>query len=216
MPVLTGFQMKGEHLITDYVHLVPQWKYILMALGLAWFTCTAVATLSFMVSVLVRSTAASMGIMLAALIAGNLLVQLAPIVDHHQVSGLYQPSADRLFVRGTDSDRRDEPSLFSVRFLPLVGGRTRHRLYRVHPAGCAGMTTVFLSTGDGERFAKLHQRGPCPDAAESGGRNNPLFVKKLFLSFKMRKNNIHPREERRCRWLRRCRCASTNATRWDM
>ncbi|SFF91514.1 ABC-2 type transport system permease protein [Planifilum fulgidum] len=78
MPVLTGFQMKGEHLITDYVHLVPQWKYILMALGLAWFTCTAVATLSFMVSVLVRSTAASMGIMLAAVIAGNLLVQLAP------------------------------------------------------------------------------------------------------------------------------------------
>lgn len=78
MPVLTGFQMKGEHLITDYVHLIPQWKYILMALGLAWFTCTAVATLSFMVSVLVRSTAASMGIMLAALIAGSLLVQLAP------------------------------------------------------------------------------------------------------------------------------------------
>ncbi|MEW9033234.1 MAG: ABC transporter permease [Planifilum fimeticola] len=78
MPVLTGFQMKGEHVITDFVHLVPQWKYILMALGLAWFTCTAVATLSFMVSVLVRSTAASMGIMLAALIAGSLLVQLAP------------------------------------------------------------------------------------------------------------------------------------------
>lgn len=78
MPVLTGFQMKGEHLVTDYVHLVPQWKYILMAFGLAWFTCTAVATLSFMVSVLVRSTAASMGIMLAALISGSLLVQLAP------------------------------------------------------------------------------------------------------------------------------------------
>lgn len=78
MPVLTGFKMQKEHLITDQVHLVPQWKYILMAFGLAWFTCTAVATLSFMVSVLVRSTAASMGIMLAALIAGSLLVQLAP------------------------------------------------------------------------------------------------------------------------------------------
>ena len=78
MPVLTGFQIKNEQLITDYVHLVPQWKYLLMAFGLAWFSCTAVATLSFMVSVLVRSTAASMGIMLAAVISGSLLVQLAP------------------------------------------------------------------------------------------------------------------------------------------
>ncbi|GGE18816.1 ABC transporter permease [Marinithermofilum abyssi] len=78
MPVITGFQEKNGELITTNVHLIPQWQYILMAYGLAWFTCVAVATLSFMVSVLVRSTAASMGIMMAALISGSLLVQLAP------------------------------------------------------------------------------------------------------------------------------------------
>ncbi|SEN34809.1 ABC transporter permease [Lihuaxuella thermophila] len=78
LPVLTGFQVQGEHLITDHVHLIPQWKYILMAYGLAWFSCLAVGTVSFMVSVLVRSTASSMGIMLAAVISGSLLGQLAP------------------------------------------------------------------------------------------------------------------------------------------
>lgn len=78
LPVLTGFREQGGHLITDYVHLVPQWKYILMAYGLAWFSCLAVGTISFMVSVLVRSTASSMGIMLAAVISGSLLSQLAP------------------------------------------------------------------------------------------------------------------------------------------
>ncbi|MBD1371753.1 ABC transporter permease [Hazenella sp. IB182357] len=78
MPVLTGFQEQNGQLITSFVHLVPQWKYILMAYGLAWFTCVAVGTLSFMVSVLVRGTAASMGVMLAAVISGSLLAQLAP------------------------------------------------------------------------------------------------------------------------------------------
>nr|WP_091836150.1 ABC transporter permease [Marininema halotolerans] len=78
MPVLTGFDTQNDELITQGVHLVPQWKYILMSYGLAWFACTAVATLSLMVSVLLRSTAASMGTMLAAIIAGNLLTQLSP------------------------------------------------------------------------------------------------------------------------------------------
>ncbi|MDN4593907.1 ABC transporter permease [Polycladomyces subterraneus] len=78
MPVLTGFQERGGELISAHVHLVPQWRYILMSYGLAWFACAAVATISLMVSVLVRSTAASMGIMMAALISGTLLSQLAP------------------------------------------------------------------------------------------------------------------------------------------
>ncbi|MBA4495776.1 ABC transporter permease [Paenactinomyces guangxiensis] len=78
LPVFTGFQEKGGQLVTENIHLIPQWKYILMAYGLAWFTCIAVGTISFMVSVLVRSTAASMGIMLAAVISGSLLGQLAP------------------------------------------------------------------------------------------------------------------------------------------
>jgi ABC-2 type transport system permease protein len=78
MPVLTGFQTQNGQLITTNVYLIPQWRYILMAYGLAWFACIAVGTLSFMVSVLVRSTSSSMGIMLAAVISGTLLGQLAP------------------------------------------------------------------------------------------------------------------------------------------
>ncbi|EGK14676.1 bacitracin transport permease protein BcrB [Desmospora sp. 8437] len=78
LPVFTGFQEVNGEMVTDRVHLVPQWQYILMGCGLAWFSCTAVATLSFMVSVLVRSTAAGMGIMMASLISGNLLTQAAP------------------------------------------------------------------------------------------------------------------------------------------
>lgn len=78
-PVIIGFQNRGEQLITDHVHIIPQWKYILFAYGLAWFTCIVMGTLAFMVSVLMKHTASSMGIMLAALISGNLLEQLA----HH-------------------------------------------------------------------------------------------------------------------------------------
>ncbi|SDC19293.1 ABC-2 type transport system permease protein [Melghirimyces thermohalophilus] len=78
MPVFTGFKENNGELITQQVHLVPQWQYILMAYGLAWFSSLTVATLSFMVSVLMRSTAASMGTMLAAVISGSLLTQIAP------------------------------------------------------------------------------------------------------------------------------------------
>lgn len=78
MPVLTGFQEQNGELLTNQVHLIPQWQAILMGYGLGWFACVAVATIAFMVSVLVRSTAASMGIMMAAIISGSLLTQLAP------------------------------------------------------------------------------------------------------------------------------------------
>jgi ABC-2 type transport system permease protein len=78
LPVLSGFVAQGEHLGVENVHILPQWKYLLMAGGLAWFSSIAVGTISFMVSVLVRSTAASMGIMLAAIISGTLLTQIAP------------------------------------------------------------------------------------------------------------------------------------------
>ncbi|GGE82528.1 ABC transporter permease subunit [Priestia taiwanensis] len=73
LPVLSGFVIENGSLNTNYVHLIPQWQYILMAMGLAWFVCVVVGTISFMVSVLVRNTPAGMGIMLAALIAGNIL-----------------------------------------------------------------------------------------------------------------------------------------------
>jgi ABC-2 type transport system permease protein len=72
-PILTGFQIAGLEVDTTYVHALEQWRYLIMALGLAWFSCMVVACLALMVSVLVRSTAAGMGIMLATLIAGLIL-----------------------------------------------------------------------------------------------------------------------------------------------
>jgi ABC-2 type transport system permease protein len=77
LPILTGFVTDGDSLNTNYVHLIPQWKYILMAYGLAWFVAVVVGTISFMVSVLIRNTPAGMGVMLAALIAGEILSSFA-------------------------------------------------------------------------------------------------------------------------------------------
>ncbi len=73
LPLLTGFTINGEELNTSNVHLLPQWQYLSMELGLAWFVSVIVGTLTFMLSVLMRSTAAVMGIMLAALISGAIL-----------------------------------------------------------------------------------------------------------------------------------------------
>jgi ABC-2 type transport system permease protein len=77
LPVLTGFVIKNGHLLTDSVQLIPQSQYILMAFGLTWFVCIIIGTLTFMVSVLVRTTPAAMGIMLASLITGSVLSGLA-------------------------------------------------------------------------------------------------------------------------------------------
>ncbi|MGG3999838.1 ABC transporter permease [Anoxybacillus kestanbolensis] len=73
LPLLTGFSIQGEELNTAGVHLIPQWKYLLIEFGLAFFVALVVGTLTFMLSVLLRSTAAVMGIMLAALISGAIL-----------------------------------------------------------------------------------------------------------------------------------------------
>jgi len=75
-PVVTGFSLADGQLDTSGVRLLPQWQYILMEFGLAWFVSLVVATLSFMLSVLIRSTAAGMGIMLACLIAGLILKEM--------------------------------------------------------------------------------------------------------------------------------------------
>lgn len=77
MPMLTGFISGQEGLDVSYVHLIPHWQYILMAYGLGWFVSVVVGTISFMVSVLVRSTPTGMGVMLASLIAGNILTAYA-------------------------------------------------------------------------------------------------------------------------------------------
>ena len=72
-PVITGFSAQAGNLDTSHVRMISQWKFLLMDFGLAWFVAVVVGTLSFMLSVLIRSTAAGMGIMLAALVSGSIL-----------------------------------------------------------------------------------------------------------------------------------------------
>jgi ABC-2 type transport system permease protein len=72
-PVATGFKIVGDKLDTLSVINVPQWQYAVMVYGLAYFVSIVVGSISFMISVLVRSTAASIGIMMSALIAGTFL-----------------------------------------------------------------------------------------------------------------------------------------------
>ncbi len=72
-PILTGFSVTESGLNTAAVKLLDTWQYLLMDFGLVWFVAIVVGTLSFMLSVLIRSTAAGMGVMLAALISGAIL-----------------------------------------------------------------------------------------------------------------------------------------------
>ena len=72
-PVLSGFEIDGGQVDFSQVNLVEQWTLLLMDLGLVWLVAVVVGSLSFMLSVLIRSTPAGMGIMLAALIAGAIL-----------------------------------------------------------------------------------------------------------------------------------------------
>ncbi|SFS61658.1 ABC transporter permease [Paenibacillus sp. BC26] len=77
MPVFTGFVIQGSTIESSYVHAVPQWLFVLMEGGLIWVSSMTVAILSLMVSVLVRSTAASIVTMMAAVIAGTILSSMS-------------------------------------------------------------------------------------------------------------------------------------------
>lgn len=77
-PVLTGFRLSGEVFDSSAVRSLPLWEDALLVFGLAWFATATVGVIGFMTSVLLRSTAASMGTMFAALILGTILPRLAP------------------------------------------------------------------------------------------------------------------------------------------
>ncbi|MFD2612103.1 ABC transporter permease [Paenibacillus gansuensis] len=76
-PVFTGFSTVGASVNTDFVHAVPQWLYMIMQSGLIWFSALTVGCLALMVSVLVRSTAASIVTMMAVIISGTILSNMA-------------------------------------------------------------------------------------------------------------------------------------------
>lgn len=72
-PVATGFTLVGDRLDSSGVMNVPQYLYTLMVYSLAFYVSIVTGTISFMISVLVRSTAVSIGIMMSALIAGTFM-----------------------------------------------------------------------------------------------------------------------------------------------
>jgi ABC-2 type transport system permease protein len=76
-PILTGFKIVGGQLDTSQVHLIPLWQYLVMAAGFSWFVGLVIGVISLMVSVLIRSAAAGMGVMLAAIISGSVLSAMA-------------------------------------------------------------------------------------------------------------------------------------------
>ena len=72
-PVATGFKVISGKLDSTNVVRVFEWQYIILIYSLGWFVANTIATISFMVSVLVRNTSTSIGIMMAALIGGSFL-----------------------------------------------------------------------------------------------------------------------------------------------
>lgn len=77
-PVLAGFRLAGDTFDPAAVRSLALWKDTLLAFGLAWYATLAVGAIAFLTSVVLRSTAAAMGTMLAALIAGTILPRVAP------------------------------------------------------------------------------------------------------------------------------------------
>ncbi|MBB6282458.1 ABC transporter permease subunit [Geobacillus subterraneus] len=120
LPLLTGFVPQGEDLDTTNVHMIPQWKYVLIELGLAAFVSVVVGTLTFMLSVLLRSTAAVMGIMLAALISGAILSNM--VSSWHSAKYLFMVNL-RLtdYIKGTAPPVEGMTLGFSMAVLTVWG-----------------------------------------------------------------------------------------------
>jgi ABC-2 type transport system permease protein len=117
-PVLTGFKSIEGELNTTNVQLIDQWQYVLMEFGLVWFVAIVVGTLSFMLSVLLKSTSASMGVMLAALIAGLILSNL--VSSWHSAKYLFMINLDLTgYLAGNSPPVPGMTLLFSIGVLAV-------------------------------------------------------------------------------------------------
>lgn len=75
-PVLSGFRFRNGEIDVSAVRSMPLWQDALRAYGLGWLAALAVGCLALFLSVVLR-TAAAMGTMLAALVAGTILPRMA-------------------------------------------------------------------------------------------------------------------------------------------
>lgn len=76
-PMFNGFQL-GDTVRIDAIRQLPLWHDALIAYGLEWYALLTVASISLMLSVIFRSSAASIGTMLASLIGGTILTRVSP------------------------------------------------------------------------------------------------------------------------------------------
>jgi ABC-2 type transport system permease protein len=77
-PSFNGFQVAGETMRLDTVRQLPLWQDALLAYGLEWYALLTVAAIALMLSVIFKSSAASIGTMLASLIGGTILTRVSP------------------------------------------------------------------------------------------------------------------------------------------
>lgn len=77
-PTFSGFQLTARGVDLEGVRQLPLWKDAFIAYGLEWVAVLAVASISLMLSVVFRSSAASIGTMLACLIGGTILTRVSP------------------------------------------------------------------------------------------------------------------------------------------
>lgn len=76
-PVFTGFRSGADGVDTSNVRMTPLWLDALASYGLAWLSCVAVGVLAVSFSVFFPSSVAAVGALMALLVAGALLGQLA-------------------------------------------------------------------------------------------------------------------------------------------
>ncbi len=72
-PVITGFRVVNGELDASNIQTVSRGTYIFMTYSLGYIVAFSIGKMALMVSVLVKSTAASIGIMMSSLIGGTFL-----------------------------------------------------------------------------------------------------------------------------------------------
>ena len=78
VPMYNGFQFGSTSLNVESIRELPLWKDTLIAYGLEWYALLTVASIAILLSVIFRSSAASIGTMLASLIGGTILTRVSP------------------------------------------------------------------------------------------------------------------------------------------
>ena len=78
VPMFNGFTFGGESFRIESVRELPLWKDTLIAYGLEWYALLTVGSIALLLSVIFKSSAASIGTMLASLIGGTILTRISP------------------------------------------------------------------------------------------------------------------------------------------